>query len=145
MDSFTKAYVEAMFWTEEAPGVTTEEWQAEGYEPDEGSIPGDVGVSDLAPSARAQIEADCALFQASPAYQAVREAEDNEELGDLFAGHGGVSSMAGHDFWLTRNGHGAGFWDGDWPEPHGDKLDAVAKGFGSISLYLGDDGKVYLS
>lgn len=19
-----------------------------------------------------------------------------------------------HDFWLTRNGHGAGFWDGDW-------------------------------
>jgi hypothetical protein len=22
---------------------------------------------------------------------------------------------AGHDFWLTRNGHGAGFWDGDWP------------------------------
>jgi|TARA_R110000744_G_scaffold366338_1_gene475354 hypothetical protein len=20
----------------------------------------------------------------------------------------------GHDFWLTRNGHGAGFWDGDW-------------------------------
>lgn len=22
--------------------------------------------------------------------------------------------MAGHDLWLTRNGHGAGFWDGDW-------------------------------
>ena len=20
----------------------------------------------------------------------------------------------GHDFWLTRNGHGAGFWDGGW-------------------------------
>lgn len=20
----------------------------------------------------------------------------------------------GHDFWLTRNGHGAGFWDGDY-------------------------------
>jgi hypothetical protein len=26
------------------------------------------------------------------------------------------ASQAGHDFWLTRNGHGAGFWDGDWPE-----------------------------
>ena len=22
----------------------------------------------------------------------------------------------GHDFWLTRNGHGAGFWDGDWDD-----------------------------
>lgn len=24
---------------------------------------------------------------------------------------------AGMDLWLTRNRHGAGFWDGDWPEP----------------------------
>jgi len=24
---------------------------------------------------------------------------------------------AGMDIWLTRNRHGAGFWDGDWPEP----------------------------
>ena len=23
-------------------------------------------------------------------------------------------ARAGTDFWLTRNGHGAGFWDGDW-------------------------------
>jgi hypothetical protein len=27
------------------------------------------------------------------------------------------SEQAGHDFWLTRNGHGAGFDDGDWPWP----------------------------
>ena len=25
--------------------------------------------------------------------------------------HGNVP-QAGHDFWLTRNGHGTGFWDG---------------------------------
>jgi len=23
----------------------------------------------------------------------------------------------GRDLWLTRNRHGAGFWDGGWPEP----------------------------
>lgn len=23
-------------------------------------------------------------------------------------------SQAGHDLWLTAEGHGAGFWDGDW-------------------------------
>ena len=24
----------------------------------------------------------------------------------------GLEAQAGHDFWLTRNGHGTGFWDG---------------------------------
>mgnify|MGYP000679953472 FL=1 len=23
----------------------------------------------------------------------------------------GLEAQAGHDFWLTRNGHGTGFWD----------------------------------
>jgi hypothetical protein len=48
----------------------------------------------------------------------------------------------GHDFWLTRNGHGAGFWDrglGDL----GDKLTDAAHSFGSCYLYVGDDGRVY--
>lgn len=49
-----------------------------------------------------------------------------------------------HDFWLTRNGHGAGFWDGDYPKPLGDQLTKISKIFGSCDLYLGDDGKFYL-
>lgn len=40
--------------------------------------------------------------------------------------------QAGHDFWLTRNGHGAGFWDGDWPK-YGDMFDRIAKGFGEVT------------
>lgn len=48
-----------------------------------------------------------------------------------------------HDFWLTRNGHGAGFWDGDYGE-YGDALTSEAREFGESYLYLGDDGKVYL-
>lgn len=49
---------------------------------------------------------------------------------------------AGHDFWLTRNGHGAGFWDGDWAE-HGDALTKLSKAFPAVDLYVGDDSKIY--
>lgn len=52
---------------------------------------------------------------------------------------------AAHDFWLTRNGHGAGFWDGDWPEPMASQLTEIAKGFGVCEIYIGDNGKLYFS
>lgn len=42
---------------------------------------------------------------------------------------------AGHDFWLSRNGHGAGFFDGAWGE-YGDKLQALAKSFGECNLMI---------
>lgn len=51
---------------------------------------------------------------------------------------------AGHDLWLTRNGHGCGFWDGDWPEPEAAILTKGAKALGEVWLYVGDDGKIYL-
>ena len=51
--------------------------------------------------------------------------------------------QAMHDLWLTRNGHGAGFWDGDWPE-HGDALTELTKEqFGEVFLVLGDDGEIH--
>lgn len=37
---------------------------------------------------------------------------------------------AGHDFWLTRNGHGAGFWDRGMGAL-GDRLTAACKPYGS--------------
>ena len=46
------------------------------------------------------------------------------------------ASQAGHDFWLTRNRHGAGFWDGDWNEPAATELTKLAHGFGEVSLYV---------
>jgi hypothetical protein len=54
-------------------------------------------------------------------------------------------SRAGHDFWLTRNGHGAGFWDGDWPEEAGKILTKRSKEYGSSYLYVGDNGKLFVS
>lgn len=50
--------------------------------------------------------------------------------------------LAGHDFWLTRCGHGAGFWDRGLGKL-GNDLTEAAKTFGNIDLYLGDDGLVY--
>ena len=55
----------------------------------------------------------------------------------------GSDGMAGHDFWLTRNGHGAGFWDGDWPEPQASQLTDASKAFGEVWLYVGDDNQIY--
>ena len=49
---------------------------------------------------------------------------------------------AGQDFWLTRNGHGAGFWDQGLGEL-GDRLSAAAKVYRGVDLYPGDDGLIY--
>ena len=50
---------------------------------------------------------------------------------------------AGHDFLLTRNGHGAGFWDRGLGDI-GDKLTGMAHNYGTIGLDLGDNGQVYV-
>ena len=52
--------------------------------------------------------------------------------------------QVGHDFWLTRNGHGAGFWDGDHEKELGKELTKLAHSFREQVLYLGDDGKIHL-
>lgn len=54
-----------------------------------------------------------------------------------------VSEQLGHDLWLTCNGHGAGFWDGDW---EGGSLPRVLKYCQGkeMETYVGDDGYVYI-
>jgi hypothetical protein len=54
----------------------------------------------------------------------------------------------GHDFWLTRNGHGAGFWDraptrNPEHDAIGEALTTIARSFSEVDLYVGDDGRVY--
>lgn len=53
--------------------------------------------------------------------------------------------QAGHDLWLTRNRHGAGFWDGDWPHDVGGRLTDASDAVGGIDLYVGDDGMIHAS
>ena len=78
-----------------------------------------------------------------------KEARDaaREELADFIAQAGDLldgltPAQVGHDFWLTRNGHGAGFWDRGLGA-RGEELTRIAKGFSSKTPEVGDDGKVY--
>lgn len=56
---------------------------------------------------------------------------------------GDAWNRAAHDFILTRNHHGAGFWDGGWHEPWGKRLTDLAHSFGELNCYVGDDGLIY--
>lgn len=56
---------------------------------------------------------------------------------------------SGHDFWLTRNGHGTGFWDryyGDDSDLRDayERLSEASKTYGECHLYVGDDGKLHI-
>ena len=51
-------------------------------------------------------------------------------------------SQHGHDFWLTRNHHGAGFWDRGYGDT-GEILTDAAHAYGEVNLYVGDDGMIY--
>ena len=95
----------------------------------------DFGVEDIAPESLKELRTDCVDF-----YNA------NERLLDIATRQiGRPDSYHGHDFWLTRCGHGAGFWDRGYKHGIGDKLTEAAKVYGNVDLYVGDDGKVYAS
>ena len=49
----------------------------------------------------------------------------------------------GMDIWLTRNGHGTGFFDRSYDNEE-DLVNAARK-IKSKDLYVGDDGKLYFS
>jgi len=51
--------------------------------------------------------------------------------------------QVGHDLWLTRNGHGTGFWDRDLGEV-GEKLSNIASNMGEKHLFWGEDGKIHI-
>lgn len=114
LDEFTTAYIECALWS--STDDTGENNPLDQF----------YSVDNIAPEAMEKIIADCAKFQA----------ENAAMIGD-------DAKFAGHDFWLTRNGHGAGFWDGGWRE-HGDALTEASKAFGECYFYVGDDEKLYI-
>ena len=141
LDAFTQAYIETAFWIEMEMGTFREPHEgAATWDPEvHSSLPGDVTFADLSPETLERMVKDCDEFMHSDAWLLICAA-----LGDKLDFDGGADSrQGGHDFWLTRNGHGAGFWDGDWPEPYATQLTEAAKRFGTFELYLGDDGRIY--
>lgn len=116
MDAFTLAYIEAALWS------TMDNADDRGGEP----LDANYGFSAIASKTMTNIVEDYRKFQ-----------QGND------ADIGNNCDQAGHDFWLTRNSHGAGFWDGDWPDDVGDRLTAASHAFGEFDLYVGDDGLIY--
>jgi hypothetical protein len=124
LDNFAKGYVEAMFFTDT------------GHLEDEDLH--EATVAELADETWVEIERDCTAFQ-GVARELLTTAytRDYDEM------------QAGRDFWLTRNGHGAGFWDRDQLKQDGlgdrlKKLCGWKTEFAETGMYRGDDGKLYL-
>lgn len=84
--------------------------------------------SDIPADIMREIESDCTSF-----YEAHAALWQDEPYYD--------DEQAGHDFFLTRNGHGAGFWDRGIE--NGDELTAASKPYGSFNLEAFADGPVY--
>ena len=64
---------------------------------------------------------------------------------------GNDSDRIAHDLCLTINGHGAGFWDGDYSDDgigsgeYGDRLTAISKNFHEVSLYENNRSHLLIS
>lgn len=52
--------------------------------------------------------------------------------------------QGGHDFFLTANRHGVGYWDRGLGEV-GEKLTEIAHKYGEIYFYVGDNGKIHIN
>lgn len=119
IETFLAAYIECALWS------SNDESDESGGEP----LDANYSADDLAPEAYTQMRADCEAFLAKAFEIGLQGLEHDLEC-------------AGHDFWLTRNGHGAGFWDGDWGD-QGDALTKLAETFRHVDLYIGDDNKIH--
>jgi len=121
-DELILAYVEAMLWSS-----TDESDESGGYPLDENYELEDFTVEGLQ-----RIVSDCEEFLAMPGVEA---AIDEEAIDD---------EMVGHDLWLTRNGHGAGFWDRGYPKKIDKVLTDAAHSMGEQWPYVGDNGRLYI-
>jgi hypothetical protein len=112
LKDFTDAYIDCALWSST----------------DDNGEPLDQTDHDIANEARDAMAASCEGFY-------------NEHFA-TWRDAGMDDAQAGHDFWLTRNHHGAGFW-GRGIGAAGDKLTEFAHAYGSVDLYVGDDNLIY--
>ncbi len=115
MDTFTKAYVECALWC---------------ASDDSGPLDRRYRVGDFAPEALAAMASDCAAFQRANARYWEATADD---------------AQAGRDYFLSRNGYGAGFFEADhYSDAEGRVLQNCARATGEQNVYVGDDGRLYV-
>ena len=115
-DPFLRACVRCMLWSENDES-----------DPETGGSPLDDNYwfEDVHATAVLRLAKDCQQFQTECA----------EDLLGL------DEEQCGHDFWLSRNGHGAGFFDRDLGD-RGDRLQEAAERFGNLTPYVAE-GTIY--
>lgn len=128
LSRFTVAYAHALLWADtftesesgeiERDSVTPEDWQtpAAGWQLDA-----------FSEESRRDIESDCADFVAAQ-WSDLRTLDPEQ---------------SGHDFLLTRNRHGAGFWDRGLGDV-GERLTRAAHVYGGTSAVVRPDDSVSL-
>jgi hypothetical protein len=118
LDAFVMAYLECAAWSTS-------------YSDGEGRDRGENGENNLdevdaewSDEAQEQARKECADFIEA----------NRSDLEGLDA------EQCGHDFWLTRNGHGAGFWDRGYG-PRGDRLADASKPWGSVNPWFDTESR----
>lgn len=116
LDDFTLGYLECARWCgiispEEGPEYNEEDFDLE-----------DFTIASLKAAAK-----DCDDFRDGGGIEDLLE--QMQDLTDRPEDH------MGHDFWLSRNGHGTGFWDRGAGDV-GDKLHAAAKVYGEAHVMV---------
>lgn len=110
LDKFTRAYIECALWAS--------------YDDDDKPLCENYWIDDIHKDTLTRMIDDCARFQN----------EQSLSLANI------PPEQAGHDFWLSRNEHGAGYFDRDYE--WADHLQEAAQAYGSVSLYV-DNGIIY--
>jgi hypothetical protein len=159
---FTEQYIETALWISTESINTPPENTDDEDEDDEDDVEGDewkhtqepeepspqtkdtYTAKDIATQTLEKMKADCKDFY--------------DKYSEMYHNAGWSDDRAAHDFWLTRNRHGAGFWSREQdeldPELYGnmsyeqfedikDALTKAAHSYGEFNLYLGDDGLIY--
>lgn len=118
MDAFTRQYIDTALWSS-----TDNSTPSGGFPLDKNYT-----IHDISEETLKKMIADCVEFQK----------DYSETLADA-----GSDGQNGHDFWLTRNGHGTGFWDRDYDQQVVDVLRKGCIHVGEYNLYIGDDGMIH--
>ena len=124
LDAFVLSYIEAMLWS------TNDESDESGGEPFDANY----SVDDIDDDLLVKIVADCSAFRA--------KFGDDYLIANCLGRYDPIE-QAGHDFWLTRAGHGCGFWEtSDWKPAAGKRMTAYCEKVGEFYIFAGDNGKV---
>lgn len=119
LPSFVQGYLKAMFWTD---------CNDDDYDGEKGTA--NMGYANLPHKVLKKIVEECIDFQT-----------DNQVWLNEAYSRGYDEEQAGHDFWLTRNHHGAGYWDRKelYEGGIGDKLTEACRAAGEV--YVSANGR----